>query len=60
MHKRETFKSNEHFILLALNFPDLHPIFRKASADCGDKVEIRPLFRRQNVPAFRKVLLAQE
>ena len=38
-----------------LNFPDSHPIFGKTSADCGDNVEFRPLFRKQNTPAPRKV-----
>ena len=39
---------------LILNFSDLHPIFRKTPADCGDKVENRPLLRKQNKRASEK------
>ena len=43
-----------------LNFPDLYHVFRKTSADCGDNVEFYPLFRKQNIPAPRKVSVRTE
>ena len=33
---------------------DSQPIFRKTPADCGDKVENRSLFRKQNKRASEK------
>ena len=49
------FKSNELPLPpLALNFPDSYPIFRKIPADCGDKVENHPIFRKLNQRALEK------
>ena len=39
---------------LAINFPDSYPIFGKTPANCGDKVENRPLFRKQSKRAPEK------
>ena len=45
---------------LVLNFPNSHPIFQKTPADCGDKVENCPLFRKQNNLAPNKFLAQEE
>ena len=42
------------FTPLALNVSDSYPIFRKTPTNCGDKVEIRPLFRKLNKRAPEK------
>ena len=39
---------------LTLNFSDLHAIFRKETADCGDKVGNCTLFRKLNKRALEK------
>ena len=53
--KGQLLKVTNSLILLALNFPGLHLIFRKTPADCGDKVGNCSLFRKQNKRALRKV-----
>ena len=45
---------------LILNFSDLHPIFRKTPADCGDAVEFRLLFMKQNERTSEKFLAQEE
>ena len=54
MIKGQLLKVTNLLNLLALNFPDSHPIFRKTSVDFGDNVEFCPSFRKQNSPAPRK------
>ena len=43
-----------------LNFPDLHPVFVKNVADCGDKVENRPSFREIKKRAPKKFSFVDE